>query len=68
MTKFTTVSIPEPLYKKVKEFIKDTGFTSSSDFVTFVLREIFMEAEVKSKTSRKKKLVYDRLKALGYIK
>ena len=67
MTKYTTVSIPEPLYRKVKEFIEDTGFTSSSDFVTFVLREIFMETKAKKQTVKKKSIVYERLKALGYI-
>jgi len=68
MAKYTTVSIPEPLSNKIKAFIKDTGFTSSSDFVTFVLREIFMDAEAKGKAAKKKKLIYERLKALGYVK
>ena len=68
MAKHTTISIPEPLYGKIKEFIKDTGFTSASDFVTFVLREIFMDAGSGSKKAKEKKLIYERLKALGYVK
>ena len=68
MTKYTTISIPEPLYAKIKEFIDGTGFTSSSDFVTFVLREIFMDAGLNEKNSKEKKMIYERLKALGYIK
>ena len=68
MAKHTTISIPEPLYQKVKEFIEGTGFTSSSDFVTFMLREIFMDAELKQKNTKDKKLIYERLKALGYVK
>ncbi len=65
MAKHTTISIPEPLYKKIKSFIKGTGFSSSSDFVTFVLREIFLEEG--RKTSDKRKLIHDKLKALGYM-
>ncbi len=36
--KFTTVSIPAPLFKKIEERIKGTGFTSVSSYVTYVLR------------------------------
>ena len=43
--KYTTVSIPKPLYDKIKELIKDTGFTSVSDYVTYVLREIVASIE-----------------------
>jgi len=68
MKRYTTVSIPEPMYKKIKEFIEGTGFTSASDFVTFILREIFIDAQAKSNTLKKKKLIYERLKALGYVK
>lgn len=38
--KFTIVSIPVPLFKKVEERIKDTGFTSVSSYVAYVLREM----------------------------
>lgn len=71
--KHTTVSIPITLFKKVKERIQDTGFSSVSEYVTYVLREIFAEEE---KTQQKKdqafspedeKRVKDRLRALGYI-
>jgi len=63
--KYTSVSIPVELHKKVKEFIKGKGFKSVSDYVTFVLREIlagkkeFEEGEIE--------LVKRRLKALGYM-
>ncbi len=46
--KFTTVSIPTPLFKKVEERIKGTGFTSVSSYVTYVLREIVAEEEVEA--------------------
>ena len=43
--KFTTISIPTPLFEKIKERIKGTGFTSVSSYVTYVLRELLVEKE-----------------------
>ncbi len=68
--KFTTVSIPTPLFKKVEERIKGTGFTSVSSYVTYVLREIAAgeEAETEEAFSKEdEERVKDRLRALGYI-
>jgi Arc/MetJ-type ribon-helix-helix transcriptional regulator len=71
MEKFTTVSIPTPLFKKVEKRIKGTGFTSVSSYVTYVLREIVAgeekeEAE-KPFTKEDEERVKARLRALGYI-
>ena len=67
--KFTTVSIPAPLFKKVEERIKDTGFTSVSSYVTYVLREIVAEEEETEEpfTKEDKERVKARLRALGYV-
>jgi len=66
--KFTTVSIPTLLFKKVKERIKGTGFTSVSSYVTYVLREIVAEEEAeKPFTKKDEERVKARLRALGYI-
>jgi Arc/MetJ-type ribon-helix-helix transcriptional regulator len=65
--KFTTISIPTPLADKVREFIDGTGFTSMSDFVTFVLRDIFSEEDLKTGRADEKEHIKRRLKALGYI-
>jgi len=67
--KFTTVSIPTPLFKKVKERIKDTGFTSVSSYVTYVLREIVSEEEEEAEPFSKEdeERVKERLRALGYL-
>lgn len=40
---FTKTLIPMSLFKKINEWIKDTGFTSVSSYVTYVLREILTE-------------------------
>ena len=67
--KFTTVSIPTPLFKKVEERIKETGFTSVSSYVTYVLREIIAEEEEEKEpfSEEDKERVKERLRALGYI-
>jgi len=67
--KFTTVSIPAPLFKKVEERIKGTGFTSVSSYVTYVLREVIAEEEdeVEPFTKEDEDRVKERLRALGYL-
>ena len=68
--KFTTVSIPTPLFKKVKGRIKGTGFTSVSSYVAYVLREIVAEEEKEDKkpfSKEDEERVKARLRALGYI-
>ena len=44
--KYTTVSIPKPLYDKIKARIEGTGFTSVSDYVTYVLREVLASRDL----------------------
>ncbi len=69
--KYTTVSIPVPLYEKVYTMVEGTGFTSVSDYVTFVLRELIAgtseEKTKKAFTRADERMVKERLKALGYI-
>ena len=72
--KFTSVSIPVPLFRKVEERIKGTGFTSVSSYVTYVLREIIAEEERQEPdeddspfSKEDEERVKDRLRALGYI-
>ena len=68
--KFTTVSIPTQLFKKVEERIRGTGFTSVSSYVTYVLREIVAEDQEKQEqpfSKEDEERVKARLRALGYI-
>lgn len=66
--KYTTVSIPTPLFEKIQQKIKDTGFTSVSDYVTFVLREILAHSNDQEAFSEEdEKKVKDRLRSLGYL-
>ena len=68
--RFTTVSIPAPLFRKIEERIKGTGFTSVSSYVTYVLREVVSEEEEEETepfTKEDEERVKARLRALGYI-
>jgi Arc/MetJ-type ribon-helix-helix transcriptional regulator len=66
MTKHTTVSIPKPLYDRIKKRIEGTGFTSASDYVTYVLREILADLETETKTEDDDR-IKRKLRALGYL-
>ena len=62
---FTEVLIPVSLFKKIEERIRGTEFSSVSDYVTYVLRELLSEEEVLSEEDEEK--IKARLRALGYI-
>lgn len=66
---FTTVSIPTSLFKKVEQRIKETGFTSVSSYVTYVLMEIVTEDEEEANpfTKEEEEMVKEGLKTLGYL-
>ena len=61
--KYTTITIPRPLFEKIQKRIDNTGFSSVSDYVTYILRESIFDIEQKDNTSGIKK----KLSALGYI-
>ncbi len=70
--RYTTVSIPITLYNRIKELIKDTGFTSVSQFVTYVLREVVAsmekeKLESQSISEEEKQKIIEKLKKLGYL-
>ena len=68
--KYTSVSIPIPLFEKVKERIVGTGFLSVSSYVVYVLREVLSEEAVEETepfTGEDEERVKERLRALGYL-
>ncbi|MEZ0345651.1 MAG: hypothetical protein ABWK01_03795 [Infirmifilum sp.] len=70
--KYTTVSIPETLFRRIERLIGGTGFKSVSEFVTFVLRQVVADIEaerLKSEglTEEERKAILERLKRLGYL-
>jgi Arc/MetJ-type ribon-helix-helix transcriptional regulator len=69
--RYTTVSIPVTLYNRIKNLIKDTGFTSVSQYVTYVLREIVAaheeEGYAEAFSEEDKQRIIEKLKRLGYL-
>ncbi|GAB6148226.1 ribbon-helix-helix domain-containing protein [Stetteria hydrogenophila] len=70
-SKYTTVSIPVTLYERIKRLIEGTGFTSVSQYVTYVLREVVAAHEEarysEPFTEEDKERIIERLRRLGYI-
>jgi Arc/MetJ-type ribon-helix-helix transcriptional regulator len=63
-----TVDIPAPLFKRIEERIKGTGFPSVSSYVAYVLREVLSdEDEPPALSPEDDELVKQRLRALGYL-
>ena len=62
------VSIPTPLYNKIKERIKDSEFASVSDYVVYVLHELMSEGESEDSLSEEdEEKIKSRLRSLGYL-
>jgi len=69
-TKKTTIKIPRKLYNNVSTMIKNTGFSSVTDFIVFVMRNIVSSCDFDKNgnlTDKEIKLIRKRLKTLGYI-
>ncbi len=70
MTKRVTLKIPEPLYQRLRKIIEGTGFSSVTEFVVYVLRDLAAahdahgEAELSEGELRK---IIERLRQLGYL-
>ncbi|MDE1824326.1 MAG: CopG family transcriptional regulator [Candidatus Micrarchaeota archaeon] len=67
--KYTTITIPSPLFDNIKKKIENTGFSSVSDYATFVLRETVADLviEKSGKRNSRDSAIMNKLKALGYM-
>ena len=69
--KYTTITIPKPLFEKLEKIIANTGFSSVSDYVTYLLRnhvsEINQIHTKKEKAPKEHDAIIERLKSLGYL-
>ena len=64
--KYTTITIPNRLFQKLQEQIKKTGFSSVSDYATYILRETVSEMELRKTKKTEIPNVVEKLRALGY--
>jgi len=65
-----TVKIPRPLYEKIKVLIDGSGFSSPTDFIVYVLRDLVGGAGIADKeefTHDEIRAIKQRLKNLGYL-
>ncbi len=65
-----TIKIPRELYRKLKVMIRDTGFSSVSEFIIFVIRSIASGGDIGGEdtlTADEIRAVRERLKKLGYL-
>ncbi|RPI99627.1 MAG: hypothetical protein EHM36_15755 [Deltaproteobacteria bacterium] len=65
-----TIKIPKQLYNTLAEIIEETGFSSVTDFIVYVLRDVI---SMKSRgsggqlTRDEMEQIRNKLKSLGYL-
>jgi Arc/MetJ-type ribon-helix-helix transcriptional regulator len=66
-----TIKIPRPLYRKLQVLIEDSSFSSVTDFVVYVLRDLMAEkgipADKEELTPEETRAIKQRLRNLGYL-
>lgn len=65
-----TVKIPRPLYRRIQQVIDNSGFSSPTDFIVFVLRDLIGEVEHHDReefTPEELRAIKQKLKNLGYL-
>ncbi|MFW6263473.1 MAG: ribbon-helix-helix domain-containing protein [Thermotogota bacterium] len=79
MSDKVTLKIPRQLYDKLKAIIDETGYSSVTEFVVYVLRDLVSSEEFAVKEEKKKKneiaelteeevmAIKKRLRNLGYM-
>ena len=70
MTDKVTIKIPRELYEKLQGMIEDTGFSSVTEFIVFVMRSLASSGKIKEEdtlTEEEVKAIRERLRRLGYL-
>jgi len=72
MTDRVTIKIPRPLYEKLKQIIQGTSYSSVTEFVVYVLRDLVASESSSSAgelelTKEEIAAIKRRLRKLGYI-
>ncbi len=64
-----TIKIPRPIYNRIKNIIKGSGFSSVNEFVVYVLRDLvsLQDTEKTELTKEEIEKIRQRLKNLGYF-
>ena len=65
-----TIKIPRELYQKMRVMTEGTGFSSVTEFITFVLRNLVAGGDIKGEdklTEEEVRAIRERLRRLGYL-
>ena len=65
-----TIKIPSELYQKLSQMIQGTGFSSVTEFIVFVMRNLASSGEIRGGdklTEEEVMTIRERLRRLGYL-
>lgn len=65
-----TIKIPRELYENLQKMIEGTGFSSTTEFIVFVMRTLASTGKIKGEdnlTKQEVKVIKERLRRLGYL-
>jgi len=65
-----TIKIPRELYQRLSQMIKGTGFSSVTEFIVFVMRNLASAGEIRGEerlTEEEVRAIRERLRRLGYL-
>ena len=65
-----TIKIPKELYQKLGRMIQGTGFSSVTEFIVFVMRNLASSGDIKGEdklTEEEVRAIRERLRRLGYL-
>ena len=66
-----TIKIPRPLYNRIGKIIEESGFSSPTEFIVYILRDLLGSAghEQRQETFSQEELagIRQKLKNLGYL-
>lgn len=65
-----TIKIPRELYETMQKMIEGTGFSSTTEFIVFVLRTLASTGKIIEDdrlTEQEVQIIKERLKRLGYL-
>jgi metal-responsive CopG/Arc/MetJ family transcriptional regulator len=65
-----TIKIPRELYENLQHMIKDTGFSSTTEFIVFVMRTLVSTGTITEEdrlSEKEVQVIRDRLERLGYL-
>lgn len=65
-----TIKIPRELYETLQKMIEGTGFSSTTEFIIFVMRTLASTGKIKEDdklTEKEVQIIKERLQRLGYL-